>query len=518
MFDSRRYLRNILCNWGAFVTSIAIGFFLSPFLVRSLGDASYGYWSLVVTAVAYFGYFDLGIQSGVGHYVARHMADKDGGKLNDKINSALTVLLLVGLAVVVSCLGAAALFSRFFHVPADAVAPVRAAFLLMGLVTGMKFPFSVFQGLLVGAQRFDIVSAVSAGVKIANALCVVLAFRMGKGLVGLAVVAATTHLLEGIVLVFFARRAVPSLVFRPLHFRFPAFHELFLYGVFNFLLNVSAQFGAGFWAFILARKIDAAAVTYYSVGSEMLPYMAGIASAVTTPLLQAIVPMDVHADEASIRAMFLTGTRYLTALVFLVGLNLLLVGRDFLGQWMGEKFVADGPYGSSATVLALLTLANMAALSSAVAQQILFGRRKNKLFAGFIALESLCIAGLALALVPRYGMVGMAIATLVPMALWEGALVPLLAMRQAGAGLYEYLRHAILPNFLVTGLLYLSGRPLMRFAPHGGWAPIFACFTLVSVAYLIAAWFFLIAREHRVGLIAVGRRLAFGTAGAGTGG
>lgn len=509
MFDKQRYLRNILFNWGAFVTSIAVGFFLSPFLVRSLGDRGYGYWSLVVTAVAYFGHLDLGIQSGVGYYVARHLADRDSGKLNDKINSALTLLLAVGIGVVVCCLGAAAFFSRFFHVPPEAVPQVRTAFLLMGLVTGMKFPFSVFQGLLVGAQRFDIVSGVSAGVKIANALCVVIAFKWGKGLEGLAVVAATTQLLEGFTLFLFARRAVPVLALRPFRFHLPAFRELYLYGFFNFLLNLSAQFGAGFWAFILARRLDATAVTFYSVGSEILPYMAGIASAVTTPILQAVIPMDVHSDLESIRAMFLTGTRYLTGLVFLVGLNLLLVGHDFLARWMGEKYVSGGPYGSSATVLVLLTLANMAAQSSSVAQQILFGRRKNKIFAGFIALETLCILGLAEVLVPRFGVPGMAVATLIPMAVWEGALVPLLATRQAGAGIGAYLRHAILPNVLVTGTLYFAARPLMRFAPHGGWAPVFASFTAVSVAYLVAAWFFLVEKGHRIRLLAA-TRLALG--------
>jgi len=37
------------------------------------------------------------------------------------------------------------------------------------------------------------------------------------------------------------------------------------------------------------------------------------------------------------------------------------------------------------------------------------------------------------------------------------------------AGIGAYLRHAILPNLLVTGTLYFAARSLMRCAPHGGW-------------------------------------------------
>jgi O-antigen/teichoic acid export membrane protein len=132
-----------------------------------------------------------------------------------------------------------------------------------------------------------------------------------------------------------------------------------------------------------------------------------------------------------------------------------------------------------------------------VSQQILFGRRKNKAFAGLIAVESLCTLGLALYLVPRHGIVGMAIAAAIPMVVGEGLLVPYLATRQAGSGLIEYYRQALLPNVLVTGGLYLAGRLLLPYAPHGGWGPVFLCFTLVSLAYLAAAWFFLVHPEHR---------------------
>src|SRR5436190_11694230 len=105
IFDKKRCLRNITFNWGAFVVSVLVGFLLSPFIVKHLGDNYYGYWSLVVTVTAYFGYLDLGIQSGVGHYITRHLADQDGSKLNDKANSALTALLGIGILVFLLALG-----------------------------------------------------------------------------------------------------------------------------------------------------------------------------------------------------------------------------------------------------------------------------------------------------------------------------------------------------------------------------------------------------------------------------
>jgi O-antigen/teichoic acid export membrane protein len=41
-------LRNILTNWGGFVFSVGISFFLAPYVVRHLGNVGYGVWSLVI--------------------------------------------------------------------------------------------------------------------------------------------------------------------------------------------------------------------------------------------------------------------------------------------------------------------------------------------------------------------------------------------------------------------------------------------------------------------------------------
>lgn len=510
MFDNKRYLRNIAFNWGAFFISIAVGFFQAPFLVRNLGDSGYGYWSLIATAIAYFGYFDLGIQSSVGYHVALHLADKDGESLNDKVNSALTALMAVGAVVLVACLGASVVLPRIFNIPAVDAATVRTAFILMGLVTGAKFPFSVFHAMLVGSQRYDIVSGVSAAVKVINAIGIMAVLTMGEGLAGLAALVATTRMAEGLVLAWFARRAVPTWGFRLFRFRYPSFRAIFTYGFFNFILNVSSQLGAGFWTFILARKLGAAAVTYYSIGAELLPYVAGVAGAVTLPLLQAVIPMDVADDLASIRSLYLRGTRYLFALVSLICTNLLLVGEHFLSQWMGPKYLLPEPYGSSGMVLTLLTLASMAALSGSVAQQILYGRRKNRLMAAYIAMESVCLIIWALILVPRYGIIGMALATLIPTVFFQGLMIPALAGSHAGASLGEYLRKGILPNLAVTAAICLIGKPLMAYVPHGSWITVVLSFTVVTSAFVAAAWFFLLDKEHVRRLVASAARNAYG--------
>ncbi|MDB5047961.1 MAG: hypothetical protein JWO30_1032 [Fibrobacteres bacterium] len=511
MFNKGLYLKNIIFNWGAFLVAIGIGFFLSPVIVKQLGDGRYGLWSLVVTFTTYFGYLDLGIQSAVGHYVARHLSDEDASQLEAKTNSALSTLSVLGMLALLSVFVASLFFSRFFHVQADAVSGVRVSLVLMGSVMALRLPLSVFSAVLAGAQRFDIISGISLSVKLLNAALVVLVLKTHHGLMGFAIVVSSTQLLENLALAYAARKIVPGIRFRPFAFQRRAFVELFHYGIFNFLINLFGQGCAVFGTFLIGHKVAAEAVTFFSIGSELMPYMGGLVSAVSIPLLQIVIPMDVHSDLAAMRELLLTGTRYLFALVCLIGLNLVVVGPDFLAQWMGAKYLDPRPYGSSGTVLILLTLANVAALSSAVAQQILFGRRKNKLFAAFTVVETISTIILALLLVPRWGILGVAVASLVPMAVCEGIIIPALTAAQVGSNLLRYFRAGILPNLMVAVPVFLASKALMPYIPGWGWGKIFLSFTLVSVMHLSASAFFLIDGEHRRQFLSqITSRLAWG--------
>ena len=45
--DPRTYVRNLLANWIGVISETAIAFFLTPFVLASLGEARYGLWGLL---------------------------------------------------------------------------------------------------------------------------------------------------------------------------------------------------------------------------------------------------------------------------------------------------------------------------------------------------------------------------------------------------------------------------------------------------------------------------------------
>src|SRR5947209_11427981 len=92
----RRVLVGAVTNWLAFAATLAVGFFLTPYLVRRLGDGPYGVWAFVESVLAYFTLFDLGIAACVVRFVARFHATGDRDELNRLVSTCLALFLGLG--------------------------------------------------------------------------------------------------------------------------------------------------------------------------------------------------------------------------------------------------------------------------------------------------------------------------------------------------------------------------------------------------------------------------------------
>src|SRR5262245_32460893 len=97
---SRSLLLGAVTNWGAFAATLAVSFFLAPYLTRSLGDARYGVWCVVESILAYFTLFDLGIAACLVRFVAKHHATGERDALNKLVSACLGLFILAAVCVV----------------------------------------------------------------------------------------------------------------------------------------------------------------------------------------------------------------------------------------------------------------------------------------------------------------------------------------------------------------------------------------------------------------------------------
>src|SRR5262249_11195796 len=137
----------------------------------------------------------------------------------------------------------------------------------------------------------------------------------------------------------------------------------------------------------------------------------------------------------------------------------------------------------------LLQIGSMIAVPQRIGYQVLLGTRRVKLLALLFAAEGACNLVISLALVPSYGLIGVALGTLIPTLLFQAFVQPLSVCRCLQISLSTYCRQVLMrPALLMATLapLFLLARPLF---PSTDWASFLfataAMFSLTSPLVLL---------------------------------
>ena len=191
-----RIVKNAGANVARGMASAVIALVLPPLLTRSMTPDAYGSWALVVQFSSYIAYFDFGIQTAVGRFVAYANERSEEEYRNRIVSTAIAALTFAGLLGLMVIALAAILLPRVFpNMPADLLGHARIALLLVAGSLAVGLPFSAFNGAFMGIHRYDIPAVTIGGSRILGAALLVLVVRHGGGLVGMGMAWAGANLL-----------------------------------------------------------------------------------------------------------------------------------------------------------------------------------------------------------------------------------------------------------------------------------------------------------------------------------
>ena len=94
-----RYIKNVAWNSASVLVLLAVGFVLSPFILRHIGARNYGEWTLVLSLVEYYWLIDFGFRSATIKFSAEYGALNDDHKLSELVSTGLIYSSLGGLVI-----------------------------------------------------------------------------------------------------------------------------------------------------------------------------------------------------------------------------------------------------------------------------------------------------------------------------------------------------------------------------------------------------------------------------------
>ena len=469
-------------------------FFLMPFIVHHLGDRVYGFWSFAAVFVGYYNLLDFGLSSAVSQYICIAIGRKDEGECRLVFNTALRLQLLVG-SVALLVTGAIAIATPWFcHSPAD-VHLFRSAIIILGFNAALGFPARVYWAVLEAQLRFDIQSSLANLALVLRTGLVVWAVLAGGGLLALAWVTLLATMPVLALQVWLARReATWARIEKKRSIESKVAKSFFSYSIYTFAAYLADIVRFQLDTVVISALIGLAAVTHYKVAGVLAQYYLQIIVVSVGMLLPVLSRLHGAGNRSGIEEVFFFGTKLSCCISVFICLALIAWGKPFIARWMGAN------YEDGYLPLVMLSLAVLLDVCQKSSADLLYATFNHRFYAWINCSEAVLNLAFSLALARPFGILGVAMGTLIGAFLVRIAFQPWWVCKVSGLHYADYMR------FLGTNLLRCAGVASVAIALVAwGLKPTY--FWLVTSAvcatglYAGGAWLFVFNRRERVQLL-----------------
>jgi O-antigen/teichoic acid export membrane protein len=497
--------RNILYNLLSLASTIVLGFVISPMILRSLGDARYGVWALFGELLVYLGLMDFGVRGSVSYFVGKSITLNNRADIKRYTSSAFVGLLALASAAYLGVLVLIYLFQRqLMRNYSDRTDVVLAAVIFAGLFC-LGFPLEVYSSAVTGSHQRYLVSKSEIVSRVVSSSLMLAVLLTRPSLVGLALAQAGGRIVYWIQNRRYARKHAPDAQVDFGSANWTTIREILNYGTGASAAEIARLFGDRKDVVVTTAFLGPSRVPTFSFARQFTSLMMNVCASIT----QAIRPNLVHhwtlGEKAAFFDIYYTIARYAAFLITMMAAFLAVFGRDFIGLWIGERFVTGDPRFRTDIILLVLLAGYVPRAMNSISVQALLATRNQSSYARAIVVDSIVNLALSLALVRPYGTLGLAIGSVIPMLVTNLLVVPLLVFRKVGVSIRRYWVEGVGPSILVAVAAALLGVAYRQWSGAASWWTVGMGGSLMAVTGLALGYVFLLKNEHRKRLSSIVR-------------
>lgn len=348
--------RNVLASFAGKMLTALLSLAFTPLFSRLLGIEAYGLIGFSVTLNAALNLLDMGFSATMNREMAhltvpRSGQESAGGasvqipaerageaatlvRTLERVYWPICLLIAVGIAAL-----APALAHHWVHVQRLHPATVQRAIVLMGLSLALQWPFTLYEGGLMGLQRQVLLNGIAVLVAVLRNIVPLLILRWSPSIVTYFLwQTAVSAVMTGSVWIALWRALPPSPGrprFDPAVLRRIAKFALGMAGITTVnLLITQADKG------VLSRIFPLTTLGYYSLAIGA----AGAIYYLVAPLNNALFPRFVQSfareDTVSLARLYHAGCQAMSVVILPVGLIMAVFGREVMLLWTHDTTTA----------------------------------------------------------------------------------------------------------------------------------------------------------------------------------
>jgi O-antigen/teichoic acid export membrane protein len=491
--------RNVSTRWLAIIVDTLLGLVMLPLNLAYLGPAAYGLWALTASITIHFSLLHLGYGGSMVKFMAQYRAQKSVQAVNEIASTLFFVFAAAGvLAYGIAVLVAFNIDAVFHLTPAQASVG-QTLLLIIAIPVALNFPFSVYGGIVTGFQRQHVNGGIAIGVSVLVAAVNATVLVMGYGLITLVTATTVVRVAAYFLYRWNALRIYPALKIRWSLFCWKRLREVTGFSVYTLVIDCANRLNYQCDTLVIGAFLGAAPIALWTAASRIILGTQTLTNQLNGVLFPTVVDCATAGRRDRLREIFLQGLQLSLVMVVPIATALVVLGDPLIRAWVGPQMLGSVP------ALQILAVAVAIRVGNGTATTLLKGAGGHRMLAAVNFAVGVGNVLLSILLVRRFGLAGVAFATLAAVICATLILSPA-ACRRVDVPVTLALRRSVVPalwpSLIVGGALILTrdlsaGGGLIRVLAHagGGWL------------LYIALFFLAIRREERAAYIAKAQEL-----------
>lgn len=495
---------NTMANYGLTITRFLTQIILTRILFLNLGQVSYGFWALLWSVFGYSLLLDFGFGTSVQKYTAEVAVTKDYDHYNHQISTVITTYAFMSVIIIFATLGFSQFIDSLFKFPEGTdVAYYQKVFIFFGLGTALIFPSGAFTEILRGLNRIYLRNIVNFINLVLNFIGIIIIFKLGYGLLQIAVFSVILNMFTNILMAVFCFRLLPSIRISPLLFRFNMLKEVVSFSLFAYLIMFANIIIFKTDQIVLGIMLGVTAVTIYQVASRF----ANLLNMFTHQFQESLTPIaaslykDGQVDR--LRHIMFSSNRIIAIITTLLFIILTTLIKPILLIWL-DIDPADPQYTDSySSIIQIVYLLNISMflllLFRSGSAKVLMMTGFHKFLSLLAVMESVMNIGFSIFFIKMIGIVGIAVGTLIPNVVLGLFFIFPKAAHFTKISIWDTIKKIYLPLTFVAlptiAFLYYinSNIPLLSW----NLVTLIWVSAVAALIYLTATWFLMITSTER---------------------
>lgn len=323
-----------------FIT-IIVALIYTPIVIRLLGQAEYGLYSLIGSIAAYLSIMDLGLGNAVVRYNARNRAIGDK-RAEARLNGVF--LLFYSVLGILTVLIGIILYNSIEDIFGNSltlleIEKAQLMILILVLNFAFSFPLAIFNSIMQAYERFVVLKVFVIVRTLLTPLVTLPLLLMGYASVTMVLITSIVNIACLLFNVYYCFKYLKiSLNFGKIDFSL--LKEIIIYSMFIFLGIVVDQINWNTGQLILGVFSGTAAVAVFAIAIQFIRIYLLFSTSISGLLLPRISIMVANnASSEELTAIMIKFGRIQYVIMGFLLSGFFLYGKEFIGLWAGSEYI-----------------------------------------------------------------------------------------------------------------------------------------------------------------------------------